>query len=159
MNGNVYALVGDFSNGGSTTLQIGVPRDHFSIIGPTSTTAGLPVTFTVTASTYGSVTDASYNGTIHFRSTDPQAVLPADAALVNGVGTFTVTFGTAGCQLLTATDTTISSITGTTGISGGDPIAVSPAAATDLSVNVWSNPIKNSEFSFYRDGDGPVQQH
>ena len=68
--------------------------------------------------------------------------------VVGGVGTFTVTFGTAGCQLLTATDSAISSITGTTGITGGDPITVSPAAATHLSVSVWSNPIKNSTFSF-----------
>ena len=105
-------------------------------------------TFTVTALTVDNATDASYNGTIHFSSSDSQAVLPTDATLVGGVGTFTVTFKTAGDQILTATDIAISSITGTTGITGGDPITVSPAAATHLGVNVWSNPIANSTFSF-----------
>jgi N-acetylneuraminic acid mutarotase/ribosomal protein S11 len=148
LNGNVYVIGGDSNTGVIATVEEGIPRDHFSIVGATSTTAGVPVTFTVTTLTNSSVTDSSYNGTIHFSSSDSQAVLPADTALVDGVGTFTVTFGTAGCQMLTATDTAISSITGTTGITGGDPITVSPAAATHMGVSVWSNPIKNGPFSF-----------
>ena len=134
-------------------------RDHFSIVGATSTTAGIPVTFTVTTLTNSNVTDTSYNGTIHFSSSDSQAVLPADTALVDGVGTFTVTFGTAGCQMLTATDTAISSITGTTGITGGDPITVSPAAATHLRRKRMEQPDQERPVQLHCDGNGPVQQH
>ena len=149
VNGTPYIIGGEsWGNGNLSSVEEGIPRDYFSIIGATSAMAGQPVTFTVTALTYGNLTDTSYNGTIHFTSSDTQAVLPADAALAAGVGTFTVTFGTAGCQTLTATDVAIGSITGTTGLMGGDPVTVSPAAATHLGVSVWSNPIRNSAFSF-----------
>ena len=50
-------------------------------------------------------TDTNYAGTVHFSSTDAQAVLPADATLASGVGTFNGTFATPGSQTLTATDT------------------------------------------------------
>ena len=147
-NGNVYMIGGDSGAGYHSTVEKGIPRPYFSVIGPACVTAGSDATFTVTALMPDNTVDTSYAGTIHFTSSDSQAVLPADATLVDGTGTFTVIFGTAGSQMVTATDTVLSSITGTSGITGGDPIAVSPAAATHLGVNVWSNPIANSTFSF-----------
>jgi hypothetical protein len=57
-----------------------------------------------------------YRGTIHFTSTDPQAVLPADytfQASDGGVHIFVATLRTVGSQDLTATDTADGSITGT----------------------------------------------
>src|SRR5205814_329014 len=72
-----------------------------------------------------------------------QAVLPGDAALVNGGGAFSATFKTAGNQTLTATDTAVSSITGTS-----NTVAVSPAAATLFTVNAPSNATAGSAFNF-----------
>src|ERR671922_300253 len=71
-------------------------------------------------------------GTVHFTSSDGQAVLPADYGFVAadaGVHTFSATLKTAGSQSITATDTVTSSITGTQ--SG---IVVTPAAASTFAV-------------------------
>jgi eukaryotic-like serine/threonine-protein kinase len=73
---------------------------------------GTTVSFTVTAyDAYGNVA-TGYNGTVHFTSTDPLAVLPADAALSNGSGRFSATVNTAGTQWITATDTASPGVTG-----------------------------------------------
>jgi autotransporter-associated beta strand protein len=77
---------------------------------------------------YGNVTP-SYAGTFHFTSSDPRAVLPGDATLINGVGTFDVTLETAGTQALTATDTVNSALHGSQ--SG---ITVSPANASSMTM-------------------------
>ena len=55
---------------------------------------------------------SGYTGTLHFTSTDAAAALPADATFTNGFYN-NVTFNTAGSQTVTATDTSTSSITGT----------------------------------------------
>jgi hypothetical protein len=54
-----------------------------------------------------------YAGTVKITSSDSNAVLPANAGLSNGVGSFSVTLETAGFQSITATDTVTGSITGT----------------------------------------------
>jgi hypothetical protein len=98
---------------------------------PASITAGGSATVTVTAyDAYGNVATV-YGGTVHLTSSDGQAVLPADASLINGTGTFTVTLSTAGSQTVTATDTANSSITGTS-----NPVTVNLAAAIHL---IFSN--------------------
>ena len=69
-------------------------------------------------------------GTVHFTSTDAQAVLPANYTFTAGdagAHTFSVTLETAGTQTITATDTVTGSITGTQ--SG---ITVNAAAAFKL---------------------------
>src|SRR5713101_5635894 len=97
-----------------------------------SSTAGTVLTVTVTAKdAYGNVA-TGYTGTVHFTSTDLQAVLPANYTFVagdNGVHTFNVTLKTAGSDTVTATDTVTSSITGTS-----SAVNVSPAAASQLTV-------------------------
>jgi hypothetical protein len=73
---------------------------------------GTTFSFTVTAyDPYGNVA-TGYNGTVHFTSTDPLAVLPPDASLSNGTGRFNATLNTAGNQLLVATDQANPSLTG-----------------------------------------------
>jgi hypothetical protein len=85
---------------------------RFTLIAPSSATAGKSISITVTAlDTFNNVATA-YSGTIHFSSTDGQASLPANSALTNGIGHFNVTLKTAGTQTITATDTVHSSITG-----------------------------------------------
>ncbi|MCA1685642.1 MAG: VCBS repeat-containing protein [Planctomycetia bacterium] len=64
-----------------------------------------------------------YTGTVHFTSSDPNAVLPADTALVNGAATVSATFMTVGTQTLTATDVATPTITGTTSSAATPPVA------------------------------------
>lgn len=78
----------------------------------TAMTAGVPATVIVTAEdAFGNVT-SGYTGTVHFASSDSQAVLPADSSLINGSRTFKVTLNSIGTQTLTATDTIDGGITG-----------------------------------------------
>jgi hypothetical protein len=100
---------------------------------PSPVNAGSVHTFAVTAlDAYGN-TAPDYAGTVHFTSTDPQAVLednytfqPAD----NGKHIFGAVLRTAGTQSITATNTATSSITGTQA-----GIVVNPAAADRLSLD------------------------
>jgi len=94
------------------------------ISAPATAAAGVPFTITVTAKDGLGATLTSYTGTIHFSSTDPSAILPADATLTNGVGTFTVTLLTAGTRVITATDTA-ANVSATSG-----PIVVSGVRET-----------------------------
>jgi hypothetical protein len=59
---------------------------------------------------------AGYHGTVHFTSSDPAAVLPADTTLTGGDGVVNVTFKTPGTVSLTATDTVNAAITGTANV-------------------------------------------
>ena len=104
---------------------------HFSVSAPPTTTAGSSFPITVTALDAFGNTATSYAGTVHFTSTDPTALLPANSTLANGVGTESVTLETAGNQTITATDTVTSAITGSASVS------VSPGAAVRL---FWSGP-------------------
>jgi fibronectin-binding autotransporter adhesin len=83
---------------------------HFVVSAPASTPAGQALTFTVTAKDNQGNTVTAYAGTVHFTSSDSLAVLPADATLTGGVGTFSATLNTLGVQTLTASDTTYSII-------------------------------------------------
>jgi hypothetical protein len=125
--------VADTSNSALAATQGGItvnaaPAVRLAVTGfPSSTTAGVSGAFSVAAiDAYGYVAPG-YNGTVHFTSSDPLAVLPANVALTNGTGSFSATFKTAGVQSLTATDTANGSLNGTEG-----SISVAPAAATTL---------------------------
>ena len=73
----------------------------------TPTTAGAGAAFTVTVN----AVDANWNvvsstHAVRITSSDPAAILPADAALVAGTRTFSVTLNTPGSRTVTATDIT-----------------------------------------------------
>ena len=71
-----------------------------------------------------------YNGTVHFTSSDPGAVLPADGPVTNGIGTFSVTFNTGGqLQILNATDTANAGVFGQ-GTSNVATTATNPTATS-----------------------------
>ena len=78
---------------------------------------------------YGNLA-TGYRGTVHFTSSDPQAVLPANTAFTAadaGSRSFSVTLKTAGpAQAVTATDVAATSLT------GSDAAAVTSADAVDL---------------------------
>ena len=87
---------------------------HFSVSAPASAIVGNTVTVTVTALDSSNAIVTTYAGTVHFTSTDPGAILPANSTFSGGVGSFSVKFSAAGTKHVTVTDTS-SSITGTSG--------------------------------------------
>jgi VCBS repeat-containing protein len=104
------------TNNVSVMLGNGNPATHFQVSAAASATAGIPITVTVTALTGADQMDALYTGTVHFSSTDSQALLPKDYTFTlgdSGSHTFTATLNTLGSQTLTATDVASSAINGT----------------------------------------------
>jgi hypothetical protein len=102
---------------------------HFSVSAPSSSTAGSAFTVTVTALDANGNTVPTYTGTVHFTSSDPSAVLPANYTFTSGdqgVHSFSVTLKSAGNQTVTVTDTANSATTGSA------TVAVTPAAASTL---------------------------
>jgi phospholipase C len=98
----------------NVTVTAGVAT-HYTITAPGSAVAGTAFQITVTAyDAYGNVA-TGYLGTVHFNSSDPAAILPANYAFTasdQGIHTFTVTLNTVGSEGITATDTFTSTITG-----------------------------------------------
>ena len=119
---------------------------HFSVTAPGSVNAGSAFSVTVTAQDINNSTVTDYTGTVHFTSSDGQAVLPVDYTFVagdNGVHVFNnVILGTLGSQTVTATDAAAS----LTGTSAG--ITVNPGAATHFNVTgAPANIIAGNAFS------------
>ncbi|MGD0861702.1 MAG: hypothetical protein ABSA21_02945, partial [Candidatus Limnocylindrales bacterium] len=82
---------------------------------PSPDVAGVALSLTVTAKDAYGNTATGYTGTIHFTSSDPAAVLPANYTFTGadaGTHTFSVTLKTLGTQWVRATDTVTASITG-----------------------------------------------
>jgi hypothetical protein len=118
----------DTSAGQTFTITVNPgAADHFTIIGPTSSTAGDNVLFTVTAFDQYGNNAPDYAGTVHFTTDSAKAVLPANSTLTGG--DFGAQLNSAGNRTITATDTVTTSITGTSGT-----IAVAPAALSRLKV-------------------------
>jgi Bacterial Ig domain len=103
---------------------------RFKVTGLSNAPAATPQSVTVTAIDGYGKTTPGYTGTIHFTSTDPNAILPADYTFTSadqGTHTFTgVTLNTAIVKgtTLTATDTALPAIMG----SQTATISVGPAA-------------------------------
>jgi len=85
--------------------------------------------------------DTAYSGKIHFASSDPQAVLPADTTLTAGTGTFPIAFKTAGTQTLTVTDTAKPALTASLGAATSGTGFSQPFGGTGgLIASSWLNP-------------------
>lgn len=129
----------------SASLQVGAgPATILGSTAPASSTAGHAITVALSASdAYGNVA-TGYRGTVHFTSSDVQAVLPADYAFTaadTGMHSFSLTLDTAGSQTVTATDVATPSITATS------PIAVSPGTATRITVSAPASAATGQAFS------------
>src|SRR5207244_3099255 len=85
----------------------------------------------------------SYAGTMHFTSSDTSGgvVLPADATLTNGQGTFSATLTKAGAQTITATDTATTSITGTLSVTARAASAPQLALTTGTATRTAGTPL------------------
>jgi Kelch motif protein/galactose oxidase-like protein len=133
----ITATDGASLTGTSTAiLVVATGATHFSVTPATATpAAGTAFNFTVAALDASNSAVANYSGTVHFTSSDPQAMFSAnDSALTKGVGTFSATLKTSGAQTITATDTVTASIAGTANL-----INVSPGPATHFSVTTPLN--------------------
>jgi len=128
---------------GSAALSVNAgPATHLTVSAPTAATAGLAFNFTVTPfDAYGNVAN-TYAGMVHFSSNDPQATLPANAAVPNGVTAFSATLKTIANTTITATDTTTASITGST-----NPISVVSNTATHFSLSYPGTTAARSTFN------------
>jgi len=96
---------------------------------PGEIVAGNPDAFTITArDAFGDI--SCYTGTVHFTSSDPSAILPADVTYTLGdAGShgFSVTFNTPGTQTVTVTDTSNPVLTATSTpvtVHDGTPVAL-----------------------------------
>jgi glyoxylate utilization-related uncharacterized protein len=119
-----------------TTVTVGQPTSMVVTADTGATTAGDSVNVTVTIlDQFGQIVPF-YTGTVHFTSTDSQAVLPGDYTFTSadqGMHVFSVTLKTAGSQTITATDTQISTLSGNTSIT------VTPGAASSFIVSAPAN--------------------
>ncbi len=114
----------------ATSVEAGAVSS-LTVSAPNTVTAGTSISnVTVTAQDSFGNTATAYTDTVHLSSTDPNAVLPGNMTLTNGVGLFTVTLQTAGVQTLTATDTVATNVTGSS-----KAITVGPGLATHFALS------------------------
>ncbi|HEV3136871.1 MAG TPA: metallophosphoesterase, partial [Pirellulales bacterium] len=128
-----------FSRTGTLIDTYSIPAGTHLEIDPVTVTAGNVTNVTIRALDSSGNPNRAYTGTVHFTSSDGQAILPADYTFTPGdagVHTFSATLKTAGSQSLTATDTANSTIAGT------ETITVQPAAASSLRVAGFPSPIQ-----------------
>ncbi|KAF1081369.1 MAG: hypothetical protein GQF41_2175 [Candidatus Rifleibacterium amylolyticum] len=92
--------------------------------------AGLAFSFDVTASNSAGDLNEQYNGGIRFTTLDSRAVIPQDSTLVNGQGTFSATYYTAGSYQLSVFDIN------SPGISGNMNVTVQASAPRRLQLEL-----------------------
>src|SRR5262249_1225622 len=135
VNGTLIFSADDGVHGSELWMLINGPAQSTSlnVSGfPAVITAGVAGSFTVTAKNADGTTNTSYRGTVHFTSSDPQAVLPGthpSPAADQGVHPFSATLKPAGSQSITTSDTVIPSGAGTQA-----GITVNPASASRFTV-------------------------
>ncbi len=120
----------------SASVQVFPTATHFAVTAPATATAGTSFAVTVAAQDNFGRTASLYTGTVHFSSSDLQAILPADYTFTTadaGVHTFNVTFKTAALTSLTAIATLGS-------VSGGATLPVVPAPASTFAVSGGGGP-------------------
>ena len=103
--------------GSVATSVVAAPvATHFALSGPSAAVlTGQAFSVIVEALDASGHVVPNYTGTVHFTSSDPAAILPADFTFTSadkGEFKFSVTYETASTQTLTATDTVTTTITG-----------------------------------------------
>ena len=142
----VYDATTGIGNGGSSIKVNAAACSTMSVSGfPSTITAGVASSLTVTLKDpYGNIA-GGYRGTVHFTSSDAKASVPANytfTAADAGVHTFTATLKTAGTQSITAKDTATGSLTGTDG-----GITVNPARASQFILSAPASVTAGATFS------------
>jgi hypothetical protein len=126
----------DIFGGAQYTVSAG-PVSHLRVRVPATTPAGASLNGSVAALDAMNNPVASYNGTVHFTSSDGAATLPSDFALTNGTGAFSATLETAGSQTITVNDAATHSIQGI-------GYTVVPGVATHFSLGAPAHSITGS---------------
>ena len=96
---------------------------------PTAQTSGTAFAVRVNAVDLGFNLINTVTDLVGITSSDPTAILPANAALVNGTNSFSVTLKDAGSQTVTASDITDGHTTGTS-----SPVTVNAAGICEAAV-------------------------
>src|SRR5439155_4785466 len=131
----------------------GAPVVHdLKVTTPGTVTAGQAFPLSVLAENDRGTPVSSYNGTVHFTSTDTATgvSLPADSTLTNGTGTFTATLMTQGPQTLTVSDSANS-------LSTDAPVTVAAPAVSSLALTAPNATVAGQAFSLTvtaQDGSG-----
>src|SRR5262249_16531731 len=115
-------------NGAATVTVVPGAVTHFSVSGPVSATAGGAFSVTVLALDQYGNRATGFRGTVHFSSSDPLTLLPANYSFTagdNGTHTFTngVTLKTAGSQTVTVGDTGVGTVQGSTTVTVAPNVA------------------------------------
>jgi hypothetical protein len=111
------------------------PATHLGFSPVAGATAGQSFTVAITALDASNHPDTLFGDIVHFTSSDPHAVLPADQALTGGSATFSVTMKTAGPQTIRVTDVSRPQVKGTS-----PALAVSAQAASQLVLTAGTAP-------------------
>jgi hypothetical protein len=112
---------------------------RLTVTAPAAARAGDVLPVTVSARLADGSAAPDYAGRVHFTSSDPLAVLPADyifTAADHGTHTFAVSLRRAGGQQVTVADTAASALT------AGADVAVSPAGANHFAVTPLTSPVR-----------------
>ena len=139
-NYTVSVLLNDTFAGVATTT-VALQASQITVTAPTTAVPVKAFNFTVTATNLNNSLATAYRGTVHFTSSDPKAVLPADATLTGGVGIFAAVFQTSGVQSISATDVANTILDGTSNVIGiGNP-------ATHFVVSASANALTGTQFN------------
>jgi hypothetical protein len=101
--------------GGSSTPPPQVATRLLVTATSSTATAGAALSITANALDSTGAVVSSYSGTVHFTSTDTQAVLPGDTPLSGGTATVQITLRTTGAQTVSASDVSKALAAGTSG--------------------------------------------
>ena len=126
------------------TAVLGNAATHYSISAPATVVSSSPVfQTTITALDASNHTATGYNGTAVLSSSDPGAdFFPRAVTFIDGIAQPAIGLRTAGIQTVTATDTTTSSITGSTSI------LVTPGPTTRFAVSAPATATSGTAFNF-----------
>jgi hypothetical protein len=146
-DGLLDVAVTDGNAGVSVLLNTGDWRSFLVGGFPSPTTAGQGHSVTVTALDSDGGVMTGYVGTVHFSSSDPQAVLPADYTFTpadKGTRAFTVTLKTAGTWSVSVADTGPTAFAGTE-----EAIAVNPAAPATFQVSGFPSLVSVGDSGYF----------
>jgi hypothetical protein len=153
----VYAGSPSFGGSTSNTVTqdvISGQADHFVVSAPSTTKAGAPFSFTVTAKDSFGNTSTTFTDTVNVTTSDPIGTIQTTPYTFttgpggdNGVHVFTVTLKSAGLQSVTVTDTI------TTGISASANVQVVATFGKDIigrvsSTGQWFVGLSNGSSAF-----------
>jgi len=103
----------------TTVADLPATATHFQVVPSANpVVAGMPFTITVTALDNANNVVPGYTGTVHFSSSDGQAMLPDDYPFTiddQGIHTFTLTLNMPGAQTVTVADKAVPALAGNAG--------------------------------------------